>query len=200
VFNAIAESLEAVGVGPDRWLLARYDRDYVFESLHMLTRVWIGSGLHPESLRRMRELLVGAEVKSKGRRIALLRTEAERRTISNVTELIAPLRNRNFEFVDLTQLPFREQVHMFATADAVVGVLSSELAGLSFAPEGATILTLAPEGYLNSFFYSMMRERNQVLHDVRGAITTWNAESEEDSSFAIDPAHLTSGLQLLGLG
>lgn len=199
VFNSITESLEAVGVGQDRWLMTRFDRDYVFESLHLLTDVWIGPGVHPESLRRMRALLVDGSVRSMGRRIALLRTGATRRTIANVADVIMPLRSRGFEFVDVAQLPAREQVHLFATADAIVSVLSSELTGLQFAPEGAAVLTLAPKGYLNSFFYSMMTERHHRLYDLRGAIASRHPESAGYSSFEIDPGHLATGLHALDL-
>jgi hypothetical protein len=198
VFNALAETLLAIGLDSDRWLIARPDTDYIFSELHLISSVYVNDWLHPRSIAATRDAMQTPLLKP-CRRLALLRCGAHHRNMTNTAELARPLQARGFEFVELNRMPFRDQITMFAAAEIVVSALASEMMGLMFAPLGTTVISLGPEGYLNNFFYSIMRERKQNLYDLRGPTERSDLKVKHFSDYTVDPTHLVTALNDLGV-
>jgi hypothetical protein len=197
VWNSIWDTIRLLGVTKERVLLARYDRHYLFSNLHSVTSVLTDGVIHPDTIQQIRAAYITRRTLKPVRRIAILRTESKARNISNVREVIAELRSRDYELVEVGTIPFQEQIHLFSTASIVVGVLASGLTGLLFSPDRVRALSFAPQGYINTFFYSILQSRNAAYYDVRGQITERDPRSDIFSSFEVRPGDLGRGLDCI---
>jgi len=166
VWNSIYDTIKMAGVGKDRILYARFDRHYHFASLHGVTNTFTGYSFHPKVLDVLRRTYERFSSRSAGRRIALLRTGSNARNIANLHEIIDVLKACDVEFIEVGKLPFAEQVALFSSAEQAVGVLASGLTGLFFSPDHVKVLSLAPERYENTFFYSIIRHRHGLMPPV----------------------------------
>jgi capsular polysaccharide biosynthesis protein len=197
VWNSIWETLAHVGISRDRIFRVWYDRDYVFDHLHGVTSVLTQEDFHPHFISKMRETFMEPKARFSRRKIALLRTESPARNITNIGDVFEILKAYNFEFIEIGRLPFAEQVHVFSTAHTVVGVLASGFTGLMFCPNNVRVLSFAPQGYTNGFFYSIMRNICARYYDVRGAISRPDMRGNLFSDFYINSQSLQDGLQAL---
>ncbi len=198
VWNSIWDTIRAAGVTSDRIIAPDESKNYVFSNLYSMSSILQKQSFHPGGLAAFRDVYLPNVAPKPNRRIALLRTEAGHRRISNLPDVIRLLREHDFEFVEVGRLPFAEQVHLFASSALIVGVLSSALTGLLFAPEKVHVLSLAQEGYLNSFFYPMMQARSARYYDVRGPITARSEHGDVFSDFQVEPAAIETALAALG--
>jgi hypothetical protein len=194
------ESLEFYGVGPDRLLLLEPGRSYRFRELAAVSSVWSDHMVHPAAIEAMRKQ---AGVNGKGidrtYRIALLRRESKTRNLANVEEIEWFLRSHGWSIIDIAELSFAEQVAAFAGASAVLSVLGSGLAGLMYSPRGVRILTLAPVGWADGFFFAMMQNRNAALAEIRGIKSSYDPRPVATSCFHVKIADIERGLCRLGL-
>lgn len=199
VWNSIWETIHSLGIKSERIIAARYDKSYVFSKLYCVTPIITSAAFHPNAIGEMRAAY-GLNENNAGanRKIAILRTESKARNISNVSDIVHVLKKYGFEFVEVGVLPFREQLHLFATSSVVVGVLASGLTGLLFSPDAVKVLSVAPAGYVNSFFYNMMQLRGADYVDIRGRIVKPDARAEMFSDFHVKPGDLEDGLAHLG--
>ena len=197
VWNSIWDTIRLLGIDRTRVITIREDQHYIFKNLYCITPVTDRAGFHPNMLESIRDAYVITGPQSTKRKIALLRTESKARNVTNVNNVIKALRSE-FEFVEIGKLPFQEQVNLFSTTSTVVGVLASGLTGLMFSPDNVKVLSLAPKGYANTFFYPIMQSRKATYYDVRGEITSRDPRSEIFSDFDINVEHLIEGLRTLG--
>lgn len=88
------------------------------------------------------------------RRIYISRSRASKRRIANEEEVIAVLREFDFEIVRFEEHPFEEQVRIAAATKLVVSNHGAGLTNILFMPEGGRILELrrAGERERNCFF------------------------------------------------
>jgi capsular polysaccharide biosynthesis protein len=70
----------------------------------------------------------------------------------NEAAVAAALEAAGFACIVLEQLSFAEQIHLFTTAETVVGVHGAGLANLVFAPAAATVIEIMPDSCNNPCF------------------------------------------------
>ena len=197
VWNSIWDTIRMLGIGPGRIVATRHDKHYVFANLHGMTSIISDAAMHPGALNEMRAAYMPDPAPRADRKIAILRTESTSRNIINIGEIIVALRRRDYEFIEVGKLPFQEQLYLFATAANIVGVLASGLTGLFFAADRPRVLSVAPQGYVNKFFYSAMQLRNARYYDVRGLVPTPTPGGNIFADYQIDVAQFEHGLNCL---
>lgn len=197
IWNSIWDTIRNLGIDRNRILQARPDRHYIFSRLFGVNSIIMQNAFHPDALDHMRAAYGRIGVASSERKVAILRTESKARNISNLSAIIPILQSRDYEFVEVGTLPFEEQVHLFSSTKILVGVLASGLTGLFFSPDKVKVLSFAPEGFVNKFFYPIMQARQASYFDVRGRITERDPRSDVFSNFHIDISHFEQGLDKL---
>ncbi len=194
------ESLEFYGLRPDRLLLLQPGRSYKFRELAAVTSVWSERMVHPAAVELIRKCAnMPGEGSDRPDRIALLRRESSTRNLVNVEEIQWFLHSHGWSIIDIGELSFAEQVATFEAASAVISVLGSGLAGLMYAPRGVKVLTLAPVGWADGFFFAMMQNRNAALAEIRGLKSPGDPRPVATSRFHVKVEDIERGLRGLGL-
>jgi hypothetical protein len=88
---------------------------------------------------------------------------------------------------------------VFSGSTAIVSILGSGLAGLIYSPANVNVITLAPVGWADDFFFGIMQNRNARLADVRGIKSISDPRDAFYSSFRVDVADLGAAIAALGL-
>ena len=195
VWNSIWDTMRLLGVGRSRLIFTDEDKDYFFDNLYCVTRSNDAAGFHPGLLTAMRDAYIRNKAIVPDRKIAILRTESKSRNITNLIDVVRLLKDHDYEFVEVGVIPFQEQVSLFSSASHVVGVLASGLTSILFSPDHVKIVSMAPEGYINRFFYPIMQSRKASYYDVRGKITDRDPRSDVFSDFRVDVGMLSAALK-----
>ena len=198
VWGRIRETLRAYGIGPERWFGLKNTSDYTFSNCACVTPVWSDFAIHPDIVASMQANIMPHPVKvtDESRRVAFLRTETKTRKIENLDQTAAFLRERDFRFLELANLPFVEQVEVFKNAKLIVSVLGSSLTGLLYAKERTAVVSLAPVNFGDRFFYALIQSHKGFYADLRGPIVK-PAEIAHWASFNVDLVALNDALQLM---
>ena len=159
------ETLEMLGINPEQILeLSAPSRIHtsqlvVTPVLESAAPLWVCNFL--------RRTFLGAEpiaVEPCSRRIYISRAGAQRgRTVTNEAEIEAILRSRGFETVRLESLTVREQVELFASAEAVVGPHGAGFTNLVFCQPGAKIVEFFNRSYVHPLYW-MLSNRAQLRY------------------------------------
>jgi hypothetical protein len=195
------QSLEYYGITRDRFVFLRPGYRYRFAELLAVSSVWSPGRptIHPGAVELMREVPGGRSDFAAGERVALLRREWSTRRLENLPEVEAFLRADGWQIVDIALLPFDQQVRVFSGSTAIVSILGSGLAGLIYSPANVNVITLAPVGWADDFFFGIMQNRNARLADVRGIKSISDPRDAFYSSFRVDVADLGAAIAALGL-
>ncbi len=94
-------------------------------------------------------------VDDQDRRIAILRDEQLGRSFHNRTELAGLLQDHGFELVAPETLSLAEQIRLFRSARVILGAQGSALANIIFCRPGTSVLSIAPDLMLDSFFWRL---------------------------------------------
>lgn len=195
-FKTLLESLQYYGIGFDRLLLLPPGK-YRLRKLLSVSSVWNPTKMHPEAADLMRGSSRPVETSAR-RKVALLRTESSTRNVFNLSEVKKLLTDSGFETVETGRLSFSEQVHTFATAETIVGVLGSGLTGLPYCRQGVRVLTLAPGKWGDLFFFAMMQLRDAKLADIRGHQQEGDPRGPAEAAFFVSATEIANGLAALG--
>jgi Glycosyltransferase 61 len=128
-------------------------------------------GFHPAANRifdRIAGLAGGRNGGGRGRRIFVVRQRQARR-LTNAGEVIGLFEARGFEPVPPEQLPFLDQVRLFAGAEFVAGEAGSALHGTVFSKPGTTTIELRPETYHVQGQPAIAVLRGHTFTSVKGA-------------------------------
>jgi capsular polysaccharide biosynthesis protein len=106
----------------------------------------------------------------------------QRRHISNEADLVEMLAHHGFEAIHPQTLTVRQQIELFAGAEAVIGSFGSGLTNLIFSPPGTLALELQPEDV-----------------DFGGNAFVWNLTSIREQRFAQVVCPVTEGMRHLPL-
>jgi len=99
--------------------------------------------INPAGIRWLREKLLPKAERGPLRRIYLSRARQARRRLLNEDQVLALLVRCGFEVVYPEKLSFREQLNLFANAEAVIGLAGSAFSGMIFSPAGAKFVVIA---------------------------------------------------------
>lgn len=142
------EALGLMGISTDQVKVAGSDRFQQFDELVFVSRgLGAISTIVPEAVRAVRRRLdVQAAVSAGGRRLFISRLKATSRRIVGEQHLRAVLQRYGFETVYCEDLTVTAQVELFRGATAILGVHGAGLTNMLFAPLGAVVVELQPEG------------------------------------------------------
>ena len=129
------------------------------------------------------------------RRLFVLRSPGAR-ALLNETVIGSLLASHGFTAVDPAKLPFAKQAGLFADAELIVGCMGAAMTNTLFAPPGCRILHLAPEGWLEPFYWDLAAVCGHGYGTCFGPPTDPHALPHL-SDFSIDPAALQSALTTL---
>ena len=89
----------------------------------------------------------------RGRRLFISRARSSHRRAVNEEQAIDVARDHGFEAVNLEDVTFPEQVRLFATAEAVVGLHGAGFTNVIFAPTGCVVVEIMPTSHWQPDFF-----------------------------------------------
>jgi hypothetical protein len=89
------------------------------------------------------------------RRLLVVRRQARGRVLHNLAVVEARLERQGFHVVDTESLSVMQQAGLFAGADIVVGIMGAAMTNTIFCRSGARIMHLAPQGWLEPFYWDL---------------------------------------------
>jgi Glycosyltransferase 61 len=139
------ETLDLIGLGSDRILELEPAGPVRFREVVAVSRGIGGMpALRPVAVTALAAL---AEPTSERRRIYCSRAGTRLRHVTNEAEVAELLARHGFESLRPETLPIREQIEMFATAEAVFGLHGSGLTNIAFSRPGTHVIELQPEEF-----------------------------------------------------
>jgi hypothetical protein len=116
----------------------------------------------PEALSRLRKRL--APDTPAGTKLFVIRGSGGTRKLLNEAEVSAMLGSLNYKTIDPGQMTFQEQRSAFADATDVVGIMGAGMTNTVFLAAGARVTYLAPDGWVEPFFWDLA---SVMGHDYR---------------------------------
>ncbi|WP_276354290.1 glycosyltransferase family 61 protein [Cohnella caldifontis] len=134
-------------------------------------------------------------------RIYVSRANAWQRRLLNEEQIQGMLWERGFRTVRLEELPFEEQVRIFASAKVVAAPHGAGLTNLVFCTPGTKVIEMLPPNYVSNYFWHLS---NQVCLDHYYLIGDTFAKPQEDwwngsADFAVDPEKFKRLLERAGV-
>lgn len=128
-----------------------------------------------------------------GDKLLIARTGVERRGLINLAEIVALLEERGFRVLDPMKASAAEQIAACAAARCIVGVMGAAMTNTVFASPGTHVIHLAPEGWLESYYWDLAAVRG---HRYTAAYGPASGEGEPwMRPFRLDPALLREALR-----
>lgn len=98
-------------------------------------------------------------LRRKPTRLFVVRRSSRGRALQNLDVVVARLEQHGFTVVDPEALSVKRQAMLFAGADIVVGVMGASMTNAIFCRAGARIIHLAPDGWLETFYWDLAAVR-----------------------------------------
>jgi hypothetical protein len=190
-----AETLGALGYGPDRYRGFGVDH-WEFEHLLVPSMVSEPDFVRPSSTSWLRRRLGVQDLRPKGERLYISRSDARWRRVVNEDEVVECLRGEGFRPVRLENLSFREQVDLFSRAEYIVGPHGAGMANLLFAPVGARVVELFAPRFIGACFYGITIVLGQPYAYLVGAAEGYQSHTDFDN-LRVDPERLLRTMRLL---
>jgi len=175
-------------------------RPFAFRRLHFVTPVSYHPVLKsPESLAMLAESLVppSSDTRPSGQKIFVVRRTQSGRILQNMHELARRLGTMGFEIVDPESMSIAAQAVVFARARVVVGIMGSAMTNTLFCGRGTKVLHVAPEGWLEPFYWDLAAARNHVYAACYGP-TSSTPGPVHMTSFTITPDDVVRTLREVG--
>lgn len=101
-------------------------------------------------------------------RIFIGRRDAAFRNIVNYDSVFRPLQKLGFIEAELSELPYEDQINLFASAECIVAVHGAGLCFLPFCEAGTTVIELFPPDYLPDMYEEISAMCNLNYRSVKG--------------------------------
>ncbi|MBO0348031.1 glycosyltransferase family 61 protein [Phormidium pseudopriestleyi FRX01] len=88
-------------------------------------------------------------------RLYITRSKATHRRVINETEIVAYLKNHEFQTVELESIPLSEQILLFSLAKVIVAPHGGGLTNVVFCKPGTKIIELFSPNYVNGCFWTI---------------------------------------------
>jgi hypothetical protein len=191
------ESLRAYGIETNRILPVSWIKAVRFANAWAVTPIWSDLAPHPAALDVMRGAVRLGPYRPAWDKVGLLRRDWPTRNITNNAEIEKILEANGFTIVDVSALPFVDQVRMFQSANLIFGVLGSGLTGLIYSPPHVRVLTVGPVTWRDQFFYSLAQHRRAKWAEVHGP-TRWDGSGlMRDAAFDVPIPALLQAMERL---
>lgn len=181
------DSLEAIGINKHQ--LCYFKTEFwELETLYFSPPMFWEA--HPDSYEWLQQTIyknlnITPAIENKSERIYISRSLANSRKIINNTEVETILQKYNFRSYLLEELSFREQVALFAKAEAVVAPHGAGLTNLIFAQPNTFVLELFEPALKAPCFYILSDCMNHNYHYLIG-------ESHVDSSEPLNNIYVST--------
>ena len=153
----------------------------------------------PWVLSFLREAFIpGTEPQQETRRLYISRRGAARRRLGNEAELEALLRCAGFKTVCLEEYSFAQQVGLFASADAVVGVHGAGLSNLVFARPGITVIEMVAPTFINHCYKNLAEALQLNYREIVGELPARPRKRCEEDDVWVEAAALRKALEQSG--
>lgn len=179
-----------------------FARAYHFDELYYATPV----SDHPVqksplalayAARRMVELaLPDPRQDGRGDRLFVSRASSRSRTMVNQQDVRDLVRARGFRIVDPETMGIIEQVRLFAGAHTVIGQMGAAMTNTLFCPATTSILYLAPNGWIEPFYWDLAAVRGHRYRVLYGDVTDTESAPHE-SAFTVSLPLLSSVIDTL---
>ncbi len=144
------ESLAALEVPADKIRYVDSRHRFTIGSAVIPSMDHDASILAPWKIRSLRQLVPDGDAT---RRIYISRRNAAVRRVVNEDELVALLRKHGFEILELENLSWREQTHLFAQAEVIIAPHGAALANAAFCAANCRIAEISTRaGYRDWYF------------------------------------------------
>jgi capsular polysaccharide biosynthesis protein len=120
------------------------------------------------------------------------------RSLVNGAQIVAGLRQSGFTVIRPDLMTFAEQVLAMRNARIVVGQMGAAMTNAIFAPDDAMLIHLAPEGWIEPFYWDLATARRQRYRVLYGRSLTTNRPPHE-ADFIINPATFSAMPEIAGL-
>ena len=142
-------------------------RAYSFTRLYYATPISFHPVLKsPEALTWLTRRMVGwnwrLPLRRGPSRLLVLRRATRGRSVENMESVRTLLESRGFTSVDPEDLSVAEQAAAFARARTVVGVMGASMSNTVFCRPGTRVIHLAPEGWMEPFYWDLAAVRKHV--------------------------------------
>lgn len=129
-------------------------------------------------------------------KIFVTRRHARGRVPVDLAEICGLARRHGFTVVDPEGASAFEQMATFSGATQVAGFMGAAMANTLFCPPGARILHLAPDSFLDPFYWDLAAARGHGYAAVYGPVLDPTKPAESD--YRLDPARLERAFAWLG--
>jgi Glycosyltransferase 61 len=130
----------------------------------------------PHIFPRLRTLAEAHSRDSPHRRLFVSRADTNKRRLLNEHDVVRALAPWGFERVLPAQMPFEEQVRLFAEASVVVAICGAGLTNMVFMPPGGTAVMMSPSSVPGYFFWDIAH------HCDIGLIAMWGRNDDQSDS------------------
>ncbi|MBK3734755.1 DUF563 domain-containing protein [Azospirillum brasilense] len=174
------------------------------DDLHYVTPVSYHPVLkHPQALSHLLAICDGrfgmSPAAQRGRKLFVNRSTSHPRHITNGDAVKSILADHGFEEIFPESLSFAEQRRAFHEASSVVGIMGAAMTNAVFCPPNAKILYLAPNGWVEPFYWDLAAMRGQPYNALFGA-TVGSCDMIHHASFEVELDHLRAWLERAGQG
>lgn len=195
-----AEGVLAAGSGRTlgEILLVRKNQAHFFPRLFYVTPATYHPCLkHPQSLKAGAEIChrafaSGASDKSP-KRLFINRAAGYQRQLVNAAEVKALLHSHGYQELFPETMALREQWQAFNAATHVVGIMGAAMTNILFSGPGTKVLHLAPDGWVESFYWNLAAMLQQPYSVIYGE-PVGESQHRHMSSFRVDLALLSDWL------
>jgi capsular polysaccharide biosynthesis protein len=142
------ELLQLLGYGAGRRIEVPTDAMLECRELHAASTVSVGYFISPVAIQYLRRALARriAPASDAPRRVYLTRRGAATRRLANEAELLPLLERHGFVAVQAESMSAAEQLALFQSAEAVIGVEGAALVNLLIAPAHAKVGVIVADG------------------------------------------------------
>jgi hypothetical protein len=153
--NFITETLNLLGVPPDKLIQQESGTCYSFEKLIIPSKPNNHIHFQKWSIEFIRNLFLPKSKKSKHKKILILRKKASKRFIENESQMIKKLATEGFEPFHLEDLTVLDQVSLFRGATHIVSAHGAALTNLCFCEPHTKVIELFNPFHFHSLYWSL---------------------------------------------
>ena len=152
----------------------------------------------PEAMRFVFDRVDPGEVAADDlpKRLFIVRAWTGRRDLANQQEIISLLKSRGFRAVDTGGMPFLAQSRLLRNATVVVGCMGASMTNTLFAAEGSRIGHIAPQGWVEPFYWDLATVRRHHYAACYGTATPQEGPPWE-KNFRVNPKRILEMVDFL---
>lgn len=177
----------------------RDDETWTFSHLIYITPVHIPPMFKsPEAMSSLRSLLLCQQLSKEGaRRLFVARKAGDKRDLRNQEDLVHECSRYGFEVIYPERYSIYEQVKIFSSAEAIIGVKGAALTNIMFCSRLSSVMVLSPANWPDRFFWDIAGHSQLHYLEVFGNLDCDEVPQHSRNSFRIDMEDFRNALDLM---